>query len=381
MQSSPHAITAITLENFRNYRALTLHLPPKPVVMAGHNGAGKTNILEALSLLAPGRGLRSAKLRDMDSMAAGGAPWVVACEVTSRMQVTRIGMGRDGESSADKRILKIDGARERRQSALTQFACVQWLTPSMDQVFTEGGTARRKLLDRITFGFDPDHAARVAAYENATRERNRVLSDRGAADPYWLSVLEQQMGEYGVAITLARLDAVRRLQDSLHDGIGSFPRAEIMLQGALEGWLENGMTALEAEAKFAQRLMELRTVDAASGRANEGPQRSHLHVVHNEKNMLAERCSTGEQKALLLSLILAAARARALWCGMPPILLLDEVIAHLDVDKRRSLFDLISATAIQAWMTGTDAADFQGLGRNATHLEIAGGTVRVSDKV
>ena len=377
MTDAPHAITSLTLENFRNYRALNLQLPPRPVVMMGMNGAGKTNILEALSLLAPGRGLRSAKLREMDALAAGGAPWVVAAEVLARGETSWIGTGRDGESAHEKRIIKINGEKVRGHAALAAHVCVQWLTPAMDQVFVEGGTARRKMLDRLVYGFEPEHASRVTAYELSMRERNRLLSDRGAADPYWLSVLEQQMAEAAVSITLARQQMMVRLQESLAEEISHFPRALVSLQGVLESWLEEGISALEVETKFAERLMGLRGVDAARGRASEGPQRSEMVVIHRHKNMPAESCSTGEQKALLLSIMLAAARARAEWCGLAPILLLDEVIAHLDVDKRASLFDLIRHSGIQAWMTGTDAADFKGIEGFSTTLEIDGGTVKM----
>ena len=241
----------------------------------------------------------------------------------------------------------------------------------------EGGTARRKLLDRIVYGFLPEHAARVSAYELAMRERNRLLTDRHHADPYWLSVLEQQMAEHAVAFTLARLEVVQKLQITLEEVLSHFPRALLSLEGTLETWLMQGHSALEVETKFADRLLTLRGPDGARGRANEGPHRSELKVIHREKNAPAERCSTGEQKALLLSIILASARARAAWCGMPPILLLDEVIAHLDVDKRTSLFDLIQTLAVQAWMTGTDAADFHGLDAFATVIEIDSGTAKI----
>ncbi len=374
---APHAITALTLENFRNYASLSLHVSPHPVVLTGYNGAGKTNILEAISLLSPGRGMRSAKLRDMDSAMGHGAPWFVAAEVTTKGNPIKIGMGRDAEAASEKRILKIDGEKITRHGMLAEYACVQWLTPAMDQVFMEGGSARRKLLDRITYGFEPEHANRVTQYEAAMRERNRLLTERGRADPYWLSVLEQQMAEHAVAITLARLDIIHRLSDHLAEPIAGFPRAQVALHGALETWLGEGISALDAEAKLAARLAELRGIDGAAGRATEGSHRSHFHVIHNEKGLTVERCSTGEQKAVLLSLILAAARARIAWCGVGPILLLDEVVAHLDVDKRGQLFDLVRGSRIQAWMTGTDAADFQGLGADCTHLEITGGTVRI----
>ncbi len=395
MSSTPHAITSLTLENFRNYRSLSLSLPAQPVVLRGHNGAGKTNILEAISLLSPGRGLRGAKLREMDSLTASlqlaalsnqqridmpsapSAPWVVAAKITTGDETTHIGTARDGESSAEKRIVKVNGEKLRGHAALASYICVQWLTPSMDQVFIEGGAARRKLLDRIVYGFVPEHAARVLAYESAMRERNKLLADRALADPYWLSVLEQQMAEHAVAITLARKEVLGRLHHELVEDIARFPRAQLGLEGLMEGWLDDGETALDVEGKFAERLTQSRNYDAARRRAIIGPQRSNFIVIHRDKNMPAEQCSTGEQKALLLSIMLSAARARMAWCKVAPILLLDEVIAHLDVDKRASLFDLIRHSQIQAWMTGTDAADFKGLEGFSTTLEIDGGTVKM----
>ena len=377
MSQPTHAITSLTLENFRNYRALSLTLPTAPVVLRGKNGAGKTNILEALSLLSPGRGLRNARLREMDALGGGGAPWVVAARVTTSGETSLIGTGRDGDATAEKRIIKINGERIRGHASLSNHVCVQWLTPSMDQVFVEGTAARRKFLDRLVYGFVPEHANRVAAYESAMRERNRLLMDRALADPYWLSVLEQQMAEHAVAITLARFEFLDRLRHELVEDIAGFPRAELRLEGALETWIESGNAALEAEQKFAERLMTLRNSDASRGRCGEGPHRSQLIVIQRKKSMEARDCSTGEQKALLLSIVLAAARARASWCQVPPILLLDEVIAHLDVDKRAALFDLLLTTRIQAWMTGTDAADFKGLEGFSTSIEIDGGTVRM----
>ncbi len=384
--NAAHAITKLTLENFRNYRSLSLELPAQPVVIRGVNGAGKTNILEALSLLAPGRGLRHARLRDMDRATEAQenlrseGPWVVAANVLAYGETSHMGTGRDGDASIEKRITKINGERLRGAAALAEHVCVQWLTPAMDQVFVEGGGARRKLLDRIVYGFAPEHAARVSAYEGAMRDRNRLLADRQIADPYWLSVLEQQMAEHAVAITLARQETIARLRTALEGELSHFPRAIMQLEGVLESWLEQDIPALDAETQFAELLAKARGEDTARGRATKGPHRSHFHVVHREKNRAVEQCSTGEQKAVLLALILAAARARANWCGLPPILLLDEVIAHLDVDKRRSLFDLIQATAIQAWMTGTDAADFKGMEGFSTQLEVADGAVNIIGK-
>jgi DNA replication and repair protein RecF len=395
MTNAAHAITHLSLQNFRNYRMLSVEVPVRPVVLVGHNGAGKTNILEAISLLAPGRGLRGAKLRVMDysvisrqspvaneaNLESGDrrpvtSPWVVSAQVQTRNRMMQIGTGRDGEASIEKRIIKVDGEKIRAQSALTKHICVQWLTPSMDQVFIEGNTARRKLLDRLVYGFDPEHAARVAAYELAMRERNKLLSDRGQyADSSWLNVIERNMAEHAVAMTLARLETINRISDVMREEITGFPIARLSLHGIVEQWLSEGISALEAEEKLADRLTINRVHDMRSGRCSEGVHRSYFQVIHSEKSMEAELCSTGEQKAMLLSLVMASALARRQWCGLPPILLFDEIIAHLDVDKRRRLFDLISTAGIQAWMTGTDAADFQGLDGFATTLKITGGMV------
>ncbi len=373
--TATHAITSLTLENFRNYRSLSLKIPAQPVVLRGANGAGKTNILEAISLLSPGRGLRGARLREMDGIAQAPLPWVVAANVISKSESCFIGTGRDGEATSEKRIIKVNGEKMRNHAALVNHACIQWLTPSMDQVFIEGGGARRKFFDRMVYAFLPEHAARVLAYETAMRERNRLLVD-SRADPQWLGVLERQMAEHAVAITLARLEVLQRLQGELLVDIAHFPRANLRLSGMLEEWLAAGDSALEVEEKFAERLVSSRRSDAIRKRTSIGPQRSEWIVIHSSKGMLAEQCSTGEQKALLLSIVLAAARARAAWCSVAPILLLDEVIAHLDVDKRACLFDLIRTTQIQAWMTGTDAADFRGLEGFSTILEIDGGMVK-----
>ncbi len=373
----PHAVTALALENFRNYRTLRIEQPPAPVILTGRNGAGKTNVLEALSLLAPGRGLRGARLRDMDHLGQERLPFVVAANVITNGERTQIGTGRDPETRNERRILKINGTRERSQRQLAAYVAMQWVTPAMDLLFVEGGTPRRKLLDRIVYNFTPDHAERVANYEHAMRERNRVLADRSHMDLYWLSVLEQQMAEHAVAITLARLETLERLKDRLAESLSGFPSAELTLEGGIETWLGEGQSALEIETLFARQLMELRVVDAAAGRATSGPHTSLLHVIHSGNKRAAEMCSTGEQKALLLSIVLAAARARADWCGIPPILLLDEVVAHLDVDKRRALFDLILHAKVQVWMTGTDAADFQGLEQDSWHIKINGGRVEM----
>jgi DNA replication and repair protein RecF len=282
-----------------------------------------------------------------------------------------IGTGRapDSEGRREKRLLKIDGELVRQQSDLTRYVSVWWLTPAMDQLFNEGNSARRKFLDRLVYGFDPAHAARVARYERAMRERNALLAEPAAADGDWLAILEQQMAESAIAITAARQETLAHIRTAMEAMPGSFPQARMVLVPGAEGDIQ----------KTAERLASSRARDAASGRALNGVHRASLDVIHSIKNANAEQCSTGEQKALLLSIMLAAARAKQQVSGTPPVLLLDEVVAHLDVDKRAALFDLISGSAIQAWMTGTDAADFQGLRKFATLLEIADGRVVIRD--
>ena len=364
--ASSHAVTRVMLENFRNYRALTLEVGARPVLLTGKNGAGKTNLLEAISLLMPGRGFRNASLRDLDCH-TGSGHWALHAEILTQGITHQIGTGRAAgeEGAREKRLLKINGEQVRQQSELTRHASIWWLTPAMDQLFNEGHSARRKFLDRLVYGFDPAHAARVTRYERAMRERNTLLAELALTDSDWLAVLERQMAETGVAITAARQETIARICQTMEAMPGFFPHARMRLAPGAEGDIH----------KIAERLASFRGRDAAAGRALTGVHRAELEVIHSIKNARAEQCSTGEQKALLLSILLAAARAKTAHSGLPPVLLFDEVVAHLDVDKRAALFDLISDAAIQVWMTGTDAADFQGLREFATLLEIADGRV------
>ncbi|MBA4274093.1 MAG: DNA replication/repair protein RecF [Alphaproteobacteria bacterium] len=369
------AITHIWLENFRNYRLLELDVGCKPVVLIGRNGSGKTNVLEAISLFSPGRGIRKSSLREMDNRASGNAAWTVAATLTKPDIEHQLATGRDGEASIDKRILKIDGTRERGQASLCRYLSVTWLTPQMDTLFLEGGSARRKLLDRLVYAFDPEHAERVSAYEQAMRERNRLLYDRNA-DPYWLSVLEQQMAQHAIAITIAREDTLARIREQMAIAKHPFAKASWYLVGTIEAWLGKGMSALECEANYAERLKALRAADASANRATEGAHRSRLEVIHSGKDMPAEQCSTGEQKSMLVSLLLNHASARASWCSEPPILLLDEVVAHLDVEHRKELFDAMLEGGMQTWMTGTEASDFQGLEQVAAWVQVDDGDAK-----
>jgi DNA replication and repair protein RecF len=375
------AVTRLTLTEFRNYRTLRLQVAPAPVVLTGANGAGKTNLLEALSFLAPGRGLRRARIGEIGRRPTGGqaegpANWAVAAVVATPDGPVDIGTGRDPESDAatERRVVRIDGAPARSQNELARLLGVSWLTPEMDRLFIEAASGRRRFLDRLAYGFVPDHASHLAAYERAMRERARLLRDAAAPDAAWLAALEHAMAENGVAVAAARRDTVDRLSRSLALGTGAFPRPSVAVDGTVERWLDEG-PALAAEDRLRALLAGARRQDAEAGGAADGPHRSDLVVHHVGKAMPAALCSTGEQKALLVALVLAAARLQALERGAPPLLLLDEIAAHLDEARRAALFDEICALGAQAWMTGTDRRLFDALDDRAQFFTVADGAL------
>jgi len=385
------AVRRIALTNFRNYERLRLDVGDRPVVLTGPNGAGKTNLLEALSFLAPGRGLRRARLGQVvhgalqsedvpDGHDGDSEVWAVAAHVETPDGPVDIGTAREvvrpagGDQESERRVVKIDGKPAKGQGDLARYLSVAWLTPEMDRLFLEASSGRRRFIDRLVYGFVPDHASRVSAYERAMRERSRLLRD-GGADPSWLTALEQQMAEAAVAIAAARRDLVARLNQASAAGIGPFSRPQATMDGAVEAWLGDG-PALAAEDRFREALKGSRRRDAEAGGAAEGPHRSDLHVIHATRGAPAAQCSTGEQKALLIALVLAAARLRALEHGAAPILLLDEIVAHLDETRRAALFDELVALGAQAWLTGTDRALFAALGDRAQFLDVADGAVR-----
>jgi DNA replication and repair protein RecF len=374
-------VTRLVLTDFRNYRALRLDLDPGPVVLTGPNGAGKTNLLEALSFLAPGRGLRNARLGDIDRRADGaseasGAGWAVAATLVARRDELRIGTGRD-VAGGERRTVRIDGEPAKGQATLAERLGVLWLTPQMDRLFIESPGGRRRLMDRLVLGLDPAHAARVARYEQALRERSRLLrpaAQGGPADAAWLGALEEVMAAEGVAVAAARRDVVERLDRGGAVTQDAFPRARLAVLGTVEGWLD-AMPALAAEEQFRRALAAGRIADALSGGAAIGPHRSDLAVTHAEKGIAAETASTGEQKALLISILLAQTRLQRAVRGEPPLLLLDEVGAHLDGTRREALFALLAGLDGQAWFTGTDAALFAPLRGAARFLSVADGAL------
>lgn len=375
------AVTRLTLTRFRGYDSARLEPDRRPVVLTGPNGAGKTNLLEAVSFLAPGRGLRGARLAEVERIgAAPGVGWAVAATVETPHGAVEIGTGREvvpgppgGAGDRDRRIVRVDGHPAKGQTALAEHVAVVWLTPLMDRLFLESASGRRRFLDRLVFGFDPAHAGRLSRYEHALRERARLLRD-GRFDDGWLTGLEDEMATSGVAVAAARREVVGRLRAACGRAVGPFPAAELDAEGPVEHWLDRG-PALSVEDTLRQALRDSRRVDSVSGGAAVGPHKSDLAVRHTAKDMPAVLCSTGEQKALLLSIILANTRLLAAERGAAPLLLLDEVAAHLDPGRREALFDEILALGAQAWMTGTDPSVFAPLGPSATRFHIEDATV------
>ena len=378
------AVTRLVLTDFRNYASLRLDVGSSPVVLTGENGAGKTNLLEAISFLSPGRGLRRAKLPEVTRR--GQRVWAVAATLQDQTGETTIGTGLDPALAEDenhspaRRVVHIDGVPARSANALADFSVVGWLTPQMDRLFVDGASARRRFLDRLVYGFDTGHARRVSAYDKALRERARLLRG-GRADQAWLSALENTMAEHGIAVAAARQDAVMRLGAAMDEGFGlagdAFPKAEVRVDGIVEDWLEDH-PAVEVEGRFLDALKSSRELDAVSGGAKTGPHRSDMAVVHGAKSMPASQCSTGEQKALLIAIVLADARLQAARLGRAPILLLDEVAAHLDDIRRTALFDELLEIGGQAWLTGTDAALFRPLQQAARFVQVSHGEIAVA---
>lgn len=373
------AVLSLRLRDFRNYAELHLRLNGAPVVLTGPNGAGKTNILEALSFLSPGRGLRRAKLSDV-SRSESDAGWVAQADLASCVGPVAIGTGlaeTGDEDSAERRVVRINGEPASSANGLVEYLDVVWLTPQMDRLFVEGLSTRRRFMDRLVYGLDGGHARQVAAYEKAMRERNRLLkngSSASGADPAWLAALESQMAEHGVAVAAARRDGLARIEAGMALATGPFPKARLAAQGTVETWLTE-MPALAAEEKLRKLLAERRGIDREAGAATEGPHRSDMAVWHADKDQPAAQCSTGEQKALLIAITLANARLIRARRGIAPLMLLDEVSAHLDGTRRRALYDELLGIGGQVWLTGTDEDLFEGLAGQAEFFTVSDGVV------
>ena len=383
----PHDIAAargrlwverLTLERFRNYDRATIEAGPEPVVLIGANGAGKTNLLEAVSLLAPGQGLRRAPFADL-AAAGGDGRWAVAARVHTRLGAVEIGTGLQpgGAGERQARIVRIDGETHSGSGALADYVEMVWVTPAMDGLFTGPASERRRFLDRLILCFDPTYRTRAGRFERAMQSRNRLLAD-GVRENARLEGFEVIMAETGVAIAAARGEAVTALCDIIaerraREPDAPFPWAEIAIDGALEAELKV-RPAVEVEDRYLAMLTRARERDRAAGRTLDGPHRSDLVVGHGPKSMPARLASTGEQKALLLGLVLAHAELVARQQeGVAPILLLDEVTAHLDAARRAGLFAEILRLGAQAWMTGTDAGAFADLAGRAVMLRVEDG--------
>ncbi len=378
-RSSPFRthLSAIKLTGFRNYATLALSLDQRSVVLTGANGAGKTNLLEAISFLSPGRGIRRAALDDV-ARHPGDGSWAVAATVVNASGAVDLGTGIvvDASGPQPRRTIRANQAPTRSSEALLEYLRVVWLTPSMDGLFTGPASDRRRFLDRAVLAIDRQHGSRVNAFERAMRGRNRLLAMPNP-DRSWLSAIETEMAELAVAIAAARREwmglAAGLSPES--EGGSPFPSAGITLEGVIENDLD-GHSASEAEDRYQAALAGERPRDAAAGRTLSGPHRSDLRVRHLPKDAAAETCSTGEQKALLTGLVLRQAQLAAKLSGETPIVLLDEIAAHLDKVRREALFQVLDDLGCQTFMTGTDADVFAALGGSVLSLTVDAGQVR-----
>lgn len=369
-------VSRLLLTDFRNYRSLALDFAPGPVVLTGENGAGKTNLLEAISFLSPGRGLRRAAHDDVARADTGQNGFAIHARIVGAFGDVDIGTGTLGEAGeAAGRRVRINGAPARSADEMLEWLRVIWLTPAMDALFTGPAAERRRFIDRLVLAIDPTHGRRALDYEKAMRGRNKLLADN-VRDERWFEAIEAQMAETGAAIAAARVEIVRLLCAMVErlPADGPYPKATITLSGTLESALGQ-QAAVEVEETFRASMAENRYRDRAAGRTLEGPHRSDLLVRHQPKDMPAELCSTGEQKALLTGIVLSHARLVAELSGAPPILLLDEIAAHLDAGRRAALFSILEDMNCQAFMTGTDAALFSSLEGRAQFLTVDHGTV------
>jgi len=374
---TPSRIRRLSLTHFRNYRAASLQTRGDMVVLVGPNGAGKTNCIEAVSFLSPGRGLRRATLDDVADIQGDGS-WAVSAEVEGALGLATLGTGIEpptGENAPTSRRCRIDREPVGSAAAFGDHLRMVWLTPSMDGLFAGAASERRRFFDRLVLAIDSEHSSRISALERALRSRNRLLEVRNF-DDHWCDAIERETAELAVAVaatrgqTLARLAAMLRQRGAQ----SAFPSAEI----ALDGWMENALMSEPAttiEDRYREILRQGRARDAAAGRTLDGPHLTDLQVIYAPKNMAARDASTGEQKALLIGLVLAHANLVAEMTGTVPLLLLDEVVAHLDPNRRKALFAELSTLGSQVWMTGADPAAFADIGAQGEIFDVESGRI------
>ena len=373
---TPSRIHRLTLTHFRNYRAASLTPRGDMVVLVGPNGAGKTNFLEAISFLSPGRGLRRATLEDVADNQGDGS-WAVSAEVEGALGLSTLGTGIDaprGDVTGSRRC-RIDREPVASATAFGDHLRIVWLTPAMDGLFTGAASERRRFFDRLVLAIDAEHSSRVSALERSLRSRNRLLEVRNY-DDHWCDAIERETAELAVAVAATRGQTAVRLAAMLRSRgqASAFPSAEI----ALDGWMENALLsepATSVEDRYRAILKENRVRDAAAGRTLDGPHLTDLQVVYAPKNMPARDASTGEQKALLIGLVLAHGTLVAEMTGVVPLLLLDEVVAHLDPTRRKALFEELARLGAQVWMTGADPASFGDIGPSGEIFDVENGRI------
>jgi DNA replication and repair protein RecF len=377
-------IRRLTLTNFRSYHAAQVALDRAgPVVLTGANGAGKTNLIEAISLLAPGRGLRRATMEEL-AFTEGDGAWAVSAEIEGMLGLATLGTGIEppaNDEATPARRCRIDRESVGSATAFADHLRVVWLTPAMDPLFNGPASERRRFLDRLVLAVDAQHSSRVAALERSLRSRNRLLED-SPGDSHWLDAIEHETAEVAVAVAAGRAETVTRLSAALAAARAQapeFPQAEIELQGWMERLLPDH-TAIEIEDRYRTLLKDNRARDAAAGRTLDGPHLSDLAVRHSSKNIPAADASTGEQKALLIRLVLAHAGLIKQMTGFAPLLLLDEVVAHLDPARRAALYDALSSLGAQVWMTGADPVAFGDIIGRAQVFVVRSGIVEPAGK-
>ena len=364
-------LVSLAIHDFRNYDSCRIEIGAPKVLLLGENGAGKTNLMEAISLLAPGRGLRRAKSEHLPRLSTGRSDWAVSAKVSSRGETMTLGTGVRAETDGPRRVMRRDGETVS-QSEIGRMFSVSWLTPRMDGIFLDSPGARRRFLDRLVIAFDPAHIGRTSRYEKMLRERTTLLAER-RGDPAWFAAIEASLAESAIAVTAARQALIADLNAEAANGWFGFPGVALQLDGTVEGWLADG-TALDAEDRF---IDEARARREAGNPSLDGPHASDMSASNSQTGAPANLSSTGQQKALLIAVVLAHARLQARRLKRPPVLLLDDVVAHLDTSRRGALFDAVDAVGGQTWFSGTDEDDFTGLDAQPVRLHADDGMARI----